>query len=169
MLKLRHAIVLLSLVLATSAFAADPALKQLEPFAHTFQCSGTMTIDGPPVHYTGTVTGTWVLDGMWLDIRVTQLKSKENPKPFNGRSYLGYDAGSKKFVMDWVDNTGGYQRAEFNGWQGDKLVWEGMAHMGTIVAMGRDTFTRSGKKLTHTYELQQGGKWVEQLKETCTR
>jgi hypothetical protein len=169
-MKFRHAMALCSLVLATSAFAADPALKQLDMFAHTWQCSGTMTIDGPPIHYTATVTGTWVLGGNWLDVRVTQARTKENPKPYNGRAYIGYDAAAKKFVMSWIDITGGYQSAEFTGWQGDTLVWEGMAHMGPITAMGRDTFTRSGaKKLTHTFELQQSGKWIEQMKESCTR
>jgi len=169
-MKFRPAIALLSLLLATSAFAADPALKQLEPFVGTWQCRGTMVLDGPPIPYTATVATTWVLGGNWLDVRVTQMKTKQNPKPYNGRSYMGYDPTSKKFVMYWVDNTGGYQSAEFTGWQGDKLMWEGMAHMGPMTAMGRDTFTRSGaKKLTHTFELQQGAKWNEMMKETCTR
>jgi len=175
-MKFRSALAVLSLSLATAVFAADmpkpdPALRQLDIFKGTWQCKGWMKFDGPVIHYTGSETGTWVLDGFWLDVRIAQVKSKENPNPFNGRSYMGYDPASKKFTMGWVDNTGGYETAEFNGWQGDKLVFEGVAHMGMMTAKGRDTFVKSGgdKKLTHSYQMEQGGKWVEVMNETCTR
>ncbi len=173
-MKLRSALALFSLTVCTTLFAQeapkpDPALKGLAPFLGTFQCKGTQTFTGSPIKYTETVTGAWVLNGMWLDVRVTQHKSKENPAPFSGRSYLGYDAQSKKFVIYWVDNTGGFETAEGNGWEGDTFAFEGTAHMGPMVAKGRDIFIRDGKKLKHTYALEQDGKWNEVMNETCTK
>lgn len=176
-MKFRPALALLSLTLTTTLFAADapmpkpsPELKQLTPFVGTFQCKGTETFGGPTIHYTGSVTATWTLGGYWLDVRVRQNKSKENPAPFNGNSYIGYDEGDKKFEMFWADSTGGFQTAEFTGWVGDKLTWTGPAHMGPMTAPGRDTFTKSGKnKMSHTFELEQNGKWVEVMNETCTK
>src|SRR5947209_17047776 len=132
MMKFRYAPALLSLALTMSVFAADPALKQLDVFAGTWQCKGTQTFNGKTVHYTGSETGTWVLDGQWLDVHVTQVKTKENPTPLNGRAYMGYDAGSKKYYSTWVDNTGGSENAEFTGWQGNKLTMEGTLHMGAM-------------------------------------
>jgi len=169
MMKFRYALALFSLTLATAAFAADPALKQLDVFAGTWQCKGTQTFTGKTIHYTGTETGTWILDGQWLDVHVTQVKTKENPMPFNGRAYLGYDSGSKKFFTTWVDNTGGYETADFTGWQGDRLTFDGTVHMGTMTAKARDTFVKNGKTLTHTFDLEQNGKWSEMQKETCTK
>ncbi len=173
-MKLRSTLALLSLAVtavlsAQEAPKPDPALKGLAAFTGTVQCKGSQTFTGKTIHYTQTVTGAWVLDGMWLDVRVTQHKTKENPMPFRGRSYMGYDAQSKKFVIYWVDNTGGFETAEGNGWEGDKFTFEGTAHMGPIVTKGRDVFTRSGKKLTHTYEIEQDGKWNEVMNETCTK
>lgn len=170
LMKFRYAVALLSLALSSAAFAADPALKQLDFFKGTWQCKGTQTFTGPTIHYTATVTGTWVLDGQWLDIHVTQNKTKENPQPFNGRAYMGYDTGTKKYMVGWVDNTGGYETAAFSGWQGNKLVWEGPAHMGAMVANSRDTFVKDGtNKLTHTVDMEEKGKWSEMMKETCTK
>jgi hypothetical protein len=174
-MKFRPAIALLSLLLATSLFAADapkpdPKLKELDYFTGTWACKGTETFDGPTIHYTETVVGTWILNHFWLDIRVTQQKSKENAMPFAGRGFLGYDAEAKKFVVGWVDNTGGYETSQFDGWDGNKISWEGTYHMGTMSAKGRDVFTKvTAKKQTHTFELEQGGKWVEVMNETCTR
>ena len=169
-MKFRHAITLLALAVATSAFAADSPMKQIDFFAGTWQCKGVQTMGGPAIHYTGTATGTWVLDKKWLDIRVSQVKTKENPTPFSGRSYMGYDQESKKYVQYWVDNMGGFESAMFNGWSGDKLMWETTAHMGSMSANSRDIFTKNGNnKMTHTFELEQSGKWTEVMKETCER
>jgi len=174
-MKLRTAFALLSLALSTTLFAQeapkpDPALKALSYFSGTWQCKGSQNFAGTAIKYTETVTGAWVLNNMWLDIRVTQHKSKENPMPFGGRSYLGYDSQAKKFVIYWVDNTGGFETAEGAGWEGDKFSFEGTAHMGPMVAKGRDVFVKSSaKKFTHTYELEQDGKWNEVMNETCTK
>ena len=170
-MKFRPAIALLSLLLATSAFAADPALKQLEPFVGTWQCRGTMVLDGPPIPYTATVATTWVLGGNWLDVRVTQARTKENPKPYNGRAYIGYDAAAKKFVEGCVDNMGGYCTQSSSGWDGDKLVFEGTAK-GSGADMGvRDTFVKKGaNELTHAGDIQGADKkWTPTDEESCKR
>lgn len=175
-MKFRSAIAALSLTLATSLFAADappkpdPALKQLDYFAGTWQCKGTQSFGGQTTHFQETVIGTWVLNHFWLDVRVTQEKTKENPTPFSGRAYLGYDPASKKFLIDWIDNTGGYETADTTGWDGNTISWDGTSHMGTMSAKGRDVFTKvSAKKLTHTFSLEMDGKWTEVMNETCTR
>jgi len=169
-MKVRYASLALSLLVSLSAFAADPALKNLDYFAHTWQCKGSQSFTGSPINFTETAAAAWILGGNWLEASVTQMKTKANPQPLHGRAHLGYDPESKRYVLLWADNMGGYEVAESGGWDNNRIVWEGTAHMGTSSAKGRDVFTKAGpKKMTHTYELEQNGKWTEAMQETCTR
>jgi len=172
-MKLRYAA--LSLLICVAASAAEsskpsPALQALNMFAGTWKCKGTQTMTGVEIPYTQTVTGKWTLDGHWLDVQVVQQKSASNPAPSNGRALMGWDAGSRTYVMAWVDNSGGYENATSLGWQGDKISWEGVVHFGAMSPRGRDIFIKASvRKIIHTLELQQDGKWVEVMNETCTR
>jgi hypothetical protein len=125
-----------------------------------------------PEHATrAIVTGKWVLDKKWLEVRYSETKTSKNPHPFSVVAYWGYDAQTKKLVAGSVDNSGGYGTEDSPGWNGDQLVFTGPGHMGGMTMQGRDTFTRKGKnEIGHTGEFQdQSGNWKKTDEETCKR
>jgi len=164
---------LVSLVLAGSALAMEPnpALKQLEPFAHTYHCTGTAFANPmSPEHRTqATVTGDWTLDGTWIRFSYIETKTAKNPMPVGVRGFFGYDGEIKKLVNGAVDNMGGYSTSAASGWNGDSITFEGPWHLGTQTVNARDTFTKTSKGLNHTGEMQMEGKWVKYGEENCTR
>jgi hypothetical protein len=168
-MKLRYALALICLV-ALSVFAQlpkpDPMLKSLEPWAHTYRCTGTDFLPKPHPTKT-TVTGKWTLDGHWIAIHVAQEKTKDNPFPFSGDGTFGYDPGTKKYVADWVDNMGGYEPS--TGTQtGNTFTLDGIYH-GTPTGKARDVFTIKGNTMTHTFDMEDKGKWMKITDESCTK
>ena len=166
-------LVLPLLILATTAAAMDPnpKLKELEPFARNYSCTG-ISFASPmaPEHATqAAVTGDWTLGGMWVRFSYIETKTTKNPMPVGVRGFFGYDPEIKKFVVGSVDNMGGYSTGASDGWNGDTIVFEGPWHMGTMTTTARDTFTKTAKGLNHTGELMMEGKWVKYGQETCIR
>ena len=167
-------LVALALVLASSALAMEPnpKLKDLQWFAHNYDCSG-IAYASPmaPEHPTRAhVTGEWTLGGTWVRFSYLEIKTPKNPKPTGVRGFFGYDAEIKKFVIGAVDNMGGYATAASDGWNGDTIVFEGPWHLGDRTVPARDTFTKTGAKtMKHVGEMQMDGKWVKYGQETCTR
>lgn len=161
------------LVLAFTAAAMEPnpALKQLQPFAQNYDCTGIAYANPmAPEHPTrATVTGDWTLDGTWIRFSYIEKKTDKNPMPVGVRGFFGYDAEIKKFVVGVVDNMGGYSTGASSGWNGDSITFEGPWHLGTQTVTARDTFTKDGNKLTHVGEMMTDGKWVKYGQETCTR
>lgn len=161
------------LFVAGNALAMDPnpALKQLEPFAHNYDCTGiAFATPMSPEHPTrATVTGEWTLGGTWIRFSYLEVKTPKNPMPVGVRGFWGYDAEIKKFISGAVDNMGGYSTAASAGWEGDSITFEGPWHLGDRTVTGRDTFTKSGTKIMHTGEMMADGKWFTYGKETCTR
>ena len=169
-------IVLALLIVATTSFAqsASDQLKSLKGFVGTWKCTGTaFASDMGPEHPTAaTVTGKWVFNGKWLEMRYTEEKTKKNPMPYAVAAYWGWDEGQKKLVAGSVDNMGGYGVESSTGWNGDSLIFEGPAHMGAMPPPnGRDTFTRSGKnKITHEFAIpDNAGGWKKFDEETCKK
>jgi hypothetical protein len=158
---------------ASSVFAApDPMLRQLEPFAGTWRCSGTaFATPNSPEHATsGEVTQKWALDGMWMMFDYAESKSAANPMPFHITGYFGYDSELKKFVLGGADNMGGYSTEQSDGWNGDTLVFAGPWHMPGMTVNSRDTFRKKGStQLSHTGEVEQNGAWVKVVEEQCTK
>ena len=172
---MRKVSLLVALILvAGSALAMDPnpKLKDLQWFAHNYDCSG-IAYASPmaPEHPTSAkVTGEWTLGGMWIRFSYLENKTPKNPMPVGVRGFFGYDAEIKKYVVGTVDNMGGYSTAASDGWNGDVIVFEGPWHLGDRTVPARDTFTKTGpKKMTHVGEMQMDGKWVKYGQETCTR
>jgi Protein of unknown function (DUF1579) len=165
-MKTRLALAALCLA-ALPALAANPNLKKLDAFAGTWHCKGTDYFPKP--HATvSTVSGKWTLDGNWLDVHYAQTKTKENPMPFSGSAYMGYDAATKKFMTGWVDNMGGYEVSDSSGWAGDSITYDGTYH-GEGGGKMRDVFTVKGNTSHHVTEVEQKGKWVKYTDESCTK
>ncbi len=168
-------LILPALLIATTSFAqsATDQLKTLSGFAGTWKCSGKGFASemGPEHSTTAGVTGKWVLNAKWLEIRYTEDKNSKNPNPVAVVAYWGWDEGSKKFVATTMDNIGGYALVESSGWSGDQLVWSGPSHMGPMTMNGRDVFTRRGdNEITHSFEIQDNaGGWKKLDEETCKK
>jgi hypothetical protein len=163
----------LGFILAAATAYAQPSAQDLQPFVGTFNCTGIALASemGPEHPSRGTVTGKWVLNKKWLEVRYNETKTSKNPQPFSVVAYWGYDAQSKKLVAASVDGFGGYGTEDSPGWNGDQLVFTGASHMGGMTMQGRDTFTRKGKnEIGHMGEFQDpSGTWKKTDEETCKR
>jgi hypothetical protein len=166
-------LVCLVFILAAATAYAQPGPQDLQPFVGTFNCTGTAFASemGPEHPSRGTVTGKWVLNKKWLEVRYSETKTTKNPNPFSVVAYWGYDTQTKKLVAVSVDGFGGYGTEDSPGWTGDQLVFTGASHMGGMTMQGRDTFTRKGKnEIGHFGEIQDpGGNWKKTDEETCKR
>jgi len=167
--------ILPALLIATTSFAqsATDQLKTLSSFVGTWKCSGKAFASemGPEHSTTAGVTGKWVLNAKWLELRYTEDKNSKNPNPVAAVLYWGWNEGSKKFVATSTDNMGGYALQESSGWSGDQLVWSGPSHMGAMTMNVRDVFTRkSDSEVTHSGEIQDNaGGWKKTDEETCKK
>jgi hypothetical protein len=171
-MKTRILAVVVCLVTVAAFGQTNPKLKELQTFVGKWQCTGT-TFASPasPEHPTaGDVTGEWILDGSWVEIRYTETKTAKNPHPYAVRLLLGYDEQPKAFVSGAVDNMSGYSTGQAAGWQADKLTFSGVQHSGGGTMKFRDIFTRAGKnEVRHESEMEMKGKWVKLDQETCKR
>jgi hypothetical protein len=166
-------VVFLLVFAATAAFSAqpDPSVAPLGYFVGKWQCSGTaFAMEKMPEHATsGWVTASWALNGHWVAFTYAETKSAANAHPFSISGFMGYDAQQKAFVMGGADSMGGYS-TEAGPWQGNTLTFTGPWHMNGMTMNSRDTFMKkSESQMTHTGEIEQGGKWMKAVQETCNR
>jgi hypothetical protein len=146
-------------------------MAELKFYAGSWTCHGGVP-EGPlgPAHKSTTsVKFQSDLGGMWLSGRVEEAASKANPHPFKGVVHMNYDPAAKKFVMLWVDNTGGWAKQTSSGWELEKMVWLGDGSMGDKTIAARDTFTKKGAELQHLGEIRIDDKWVVVQDEVCKK
>jgi len=160
-------------LITVAAFGqSNPKLKELQSFVGTWQCTG-MTFASPmgPEHATkGTVNGSWILNGSWVEVHYTEMKTAKNPHPYAVRMLLSYDEQPKAFVSGAVDNTTGYSTEQSPGWQDGKMTFSGAQHGGGATMNVRDVFTKVGKnEMRHESEIEMDGKWVKLDQESCKR
>jgi len=171
-MKTRIIAVVICLATVAAFGQSNPKLKELQPFVGTWQCSG-MTFASPmgPEHATkGNVTGAWILNGAWVEVRYTETKTAKNPHPYAVRMLLSYDEQPKAFVSGAVDNMTGYSVEQAPGWVSDKMTFDGLMHAGGSTMKSRDIFTKVGKnEVIHESEMEMDGKWVKLDKESCKR
>lgn len=169
---MKRLVCLLVFLVAGAAWAQKPAeLKQLDPFAGSWSCKGTVykTEMGPEHPIVFTIDSKWAYAGMWLKTAYAEEKTAKNPKPATGEALWGYDTDAKKFVGGWVDSTGMYQTQQSDGWNGDAIVFVGPTHGTGMTGMtGRDTFTKkSAHQIDHVFELENKGSWMKLESDTC--
>ena len=169
-----------ALALSSLAFAKDAAppapampaeLAQLDFFAGTWHCTGKAAAGpmGPEHATTATVHAGKVIGGRWLHVTYDENKSAVNPMPYHVGVYMGYDSAKKQFVESCVDVFGGYCNESGSGWNGDTMIFEGMASGMGEPGGARDTFTKKGaNELAHIGEMQgPDKKWTKTDEETC--
>jgi len=88
----------------------------------------------------------------------------------DGMFHITYDPAQKRYVLLWVDNTGGWSQETATGWEGDKLVFSGDGSMMGQKVTGRDTFIKATDgSFKHTMEAQMNGQWTSMGDETCKK
>jgi uncharacterized protein DUF1579 len=171
-MKTRMLAVVVCLVTVAAFGQSNPKLKELQTFVGTWQCTG-ITFASPmgPEHATrGAVTGAWILNGSWVEVRYTETKTAKNPHPYAVRMLLSYDEQPKAFVSGAVDNMTGYSTEQSPGWMDDKMTFTGAQHGGGATMNVHDIFTKVGKnEVRHESEMEVNGKWVKLDQESCER
>jgi hypothetical protein len=173
----RALIALVLTTLATSALAQapapDPKTKELQPFVGDWKCTGQVfeSAFGPAHPEVATVTGKWILGGLWLQIDFKETKTAKAPMPYHGLIFLGFDQELKQFVLGSVDNLGGYETAAGSGWNGDEMSFEGPIHAGGTTLTARDTFTKKGgNEMSHSFAYKEkDGSWKKVEEDHCKR
>ena len=146
-----------------------PEMSQIAFFEGSWSCQGKMHESpmGPAGEMTSTADIKRDLGGFW---QTGMIKGRmKGMPPMEGRFHVTHDPAAKQFMMLWVDNMGGWAQSTSSGWKGDTMVYEGESHMGSQKMRGRDTFTRSGSTMKHTWEAQIEGKWMPLGEETCKK
>src|SRR5215472_19153618 len=101
-------------VLAQSAGPPQPPpeVGQLSYFLGTFKCEGS-TVPSPISPFGNikrqikrTIEGHSNLNGYWLNMRFSDEKTDENPKPLAGDWVMSYDRKDNRFLFFWFDNLG---------------------------------------------------------------
>ncbi len=148
----------------------NPALGQLKFFVGNWQCAGTGYVEGKAHPTSAKVAMGWDLNGFFLNLRYEEQKTEVNPMPVAAVEHWGYSDELKRLVAGQVDSMGGYGTQATAGWEGDRMVWIGDAHVMGTKMPSRDTFVRRGdNEVTHLGEMQQNGAWSKQDEETCYR
>jgi hypothetical protein len=150
----------------------NAALGQLKSLVGDWTCTGRTFGPGPEHATAGTLGFAWQLDGFWLEGRYEEPKGDaKNPVPVSWRMFLGYEELQQQLTVSTFDNiTGAATLYAAAGWQGDKLVYEGMAHRGTLQFQTRESFVRKGDdQLVHTQEANVAENWIKLHEDTCKR
>src|SRR5262249_15319287 len=119
-----------------------------------------------------TVTGTWILDGKWLDTHYKEMKTAKNAHPIDAHIFMTYDEGKKRVAAGCIDNMGGYCTEESGDpiWDGDSLVLTGQGRFGRMDVKVRDTLTKGKGWVKHLGEMQPpNGNWIKLDEETCKK
>jgi hypothetical protein len=151
----------------------NPALKQLQFFAGSWQCTGTdFGSPGGPRDRAikAKATAVWELGSYWLNMRYEEQVDTANPSLLGTDEHWGYSELSRKLMMTGVESSGGYFTEYSEGWTGGKLVFTGeTVRLGKKEA-SRETFTHKGDNdLHHIGEHRSGGAWHKVDEEVCAR
>ena len=163
----------LALAAPDQAAPKPPAeMANLKIFDGAWSCEGKSEASpmGPAGTSKGSVRMHSDLGGFWRSGMVRSTMSNM-PGAMEGMFHMTYDAGSKQYVMLWVDNMGAYSQETASGWEGDKIAFSGDMAMGGTKMTVRDTFTKGadGTTMTHGWESQINGKWTALGSETCKK
>jgi hypothetical protein len=147
-----------------------PQTAQLGFLAGTWSCIGAQpsSVFGPAHEVQALAVGTFDLDGHWLTMRVTELRTGDNEQPGAWVYNFGYDSVGKQYVANWVDNFGGWGVQNAPAVQNNTLVLTGTYNVDGQKIPARDTFERANATtMVHTSEMQAGGNWITVVSETC--
>jgi hypothetical protein len=173
---MKNSIAVIALAICVAASAAEPSpspkVAELQPFVGTWHCSGTaFAYPFEPEHPTkAMIVVQPVLGGFWLDINFTEELTAQNPEPNAGKVHWGWDEGLQHYTGYSLDDKGGINSIESDGWQGNTIVWRGTERIAGQSFATRDTFIRerAGGYL-HIGEAMIGGVWQKIDQENCRK
>jgi hypothetical protein len=126
---------------AFSTASAEP-MKELDAYKGglgKFSCDAKETGSGKT--FKARVEKTVEFDGYTYVERYVEMKSADHPNPWNAIFIMSYDADSKQWVRNGVDNSGNRNAASSSGWNGDTWVWENDGVNIVIDKKGANGFT----------------------------
>jgi len=143
---------------ASDAAAEEAAVDDSQPpaaqkeafklFAGTWRCDGKANTELAPEVPTR-VTVSFKSDGRWLQVKMEEQKSKQNPKATSSTEVWGHSAALGGFVRNGADNQGGFYAGKSTGWVGERFWWTTDSARGGKRVQLKDTFTKvSDKELT---------------------
>lgn len=113
------------LMAANFTIAAAEPMKELAVYKSSlgkFACDAKETGSGKK--FKVSVEKTVDFDGHTYQERYVETKSADHPNPWNAIFLMSYDAETRSWVRNGVDNSGGRNAASSNGWNGDTWIWE---------------------------------------------
>ena len=151
-----------SMILAGFAMTAgaEPA-KELDVYKSSlgkFACDAKETGSGKTFK---TQVEKTVLDGNTYMERYTETKSADHPSPWNAVFLMSYDAGSKQWVRNGVDNNGDRNSGTSAGWQGDTWTWD--------VGGALIVIDRKGNAFNYAVDVKKDGKLDRVVSATCKK
>lgn len=143
---------------ASDAAAEEAAVDDSQPpaaqkeafklFTGTWRCDGKANTELAPEVPTR-VTVSFKSDGRWLQVKMEEQKSKQNPKATSSTEVWGHSAALGGFVRNGADNQGGFYAGKSTGWVGERFWWTTDSARGGKRVQLKDTFTKvSDKELT---------------------
>ena len=159
-------------MLSSAAFAQpapSPKVGELKTFLGLWRCSGKTLV--APQHPTRAwINVVMTLRDFWVDVDFSEDRTSDNPHPNGGKVHWGWDEGTQKYTGYAIDNGGGINSLESDGFTGDTIVWRGMERIGGAAFPTRDTFKKtSATQIDHTGEAFVNGVWVTLDQETCRK
>ncbi|MCC7111946.1 MAG: hypothetical protein IT382_21810 [Deltaproteobacteria bacterium] len=143
---------------ASDAAAEEAAVDDSQPpaaqkeafklFTGTWRCDGKANTELAPEVPTR-ITLSFKSDGRWLQVKMEEQKSKQNPKATSSTEVWGHSAALGGFVRNGADNQGGFYAGKSSGWVGERFWWTTDSARGGKRVQLKDTFTKvSDKELT---------------------
>jgi hypothetical protein len=136
----------------------------------SWSCIGAqpLSVFGDEHEIQALAVGSLDLDGRWLVMRVTELRTGDNEQPGTWIYHIGYDTVGKQYVANWIDSFGGWGVQTSPSVQNNRLVLTGTYSVDGQKISARDTFELANiTTMVHVSEMQAGGTWVTIVSETC--
>src|SRR5436309_3511378 len=83
--------------------------SQVEALIGTWRCDGRAFASPLAAEHPtrASLTAKLEFDGFWLTYRYEEKKTKDNPMPYRGVGYWGFDPAGKSFFGVFMDSVGG--------------------------------------------------------------
>jgi hypothetical protein len=163
--------------------AADAAAANLDDSAPSAQqkeqgklFSGTWRCDGKANTEIATdvpqkTTLAFKSDGRWINVKIDEQKSKQNPKARTSMEIWGYSGALGGWVRNGADNQGGFYAGTSAGWVGDRFWWVVDSASNGARGKFKDTITKvNDKEIAFERAVDAGGETFRVVYEgTCKR
>jgi hypothetical protein len=141
-----------------------PAIATLGYFIGDWECSGKFDSSGKTIEAHQSFTPD--LDGAWIAFR----HDDKPPFSYHALAEWGWDDKQKKFVMTTQDSAGGVRLFYSNGWDADKIQWDGDTINSASTPTQRFTFEKvDDRHFRVSYFVFKNGAWARVDSSTCSQ